>query len=178
MPSRDEEEPRPRRRDEDLDFEEDDRPRSRRKKKKAGGGLPGWALGLIIGGSAFLVLLIVGVIILIVVLNNRSPRQQLVGRWEPTAGNARFGPRGGPQSMILEFTSGNEVKISVTAGQPGMQNLNANLSGTYRWVDDRTIEMNIAFVPTTLFSVSISGDTLTMTPKNGVGGPESFRRVR
>jgi hypothetical protein len=51
-----------------------------------------------------------------------------------------------------------------------------NMSGTYRWLDDRTIEMQI-FGPPASFTVSFSGDVLTLTPHNG-GGSQSFRRVR
>ncbi len=158
------------RRDEEFYEDEDDRPRPRRKKKKAGGGMPGWALGLIIGGPILLVLLIVGGIVLFLILSGNAARQQLIGRWEVTN-------HPGLGTQVYEFTSDGRIKINTSVRQQGINVGGLDMSGTYRWVDNQTIEITLLGIPLP-HTVNRSGDTLTLTPQAPGSRATTLRRLR
>ena len=63
------------------DYYDDDLPRRTRRKRQTGSNT-GLIIGLIAGGVGLLIIIIV-VVVLIVVLNSSSPRQLIVGRWQP-----------------------------------------------------------------------------------------------
>lgn len=93
-------------------------------------------------------------------------RQLLVGRWQPVT-----------EGLTLEFTADGHY---IASGDPKSQ----ALKGTYRWIDQETIEVTMDFLPQKpgLLGISIDGDRLAIADPPAKHGkrvkPDQYRRIK
>jgi uncharacterized protein (TIGR03066 family) len=91
-----------------------------------------------------------------------KPKDLLVGKWTAV----QEGPGGQKLEVSVEFTP--DGKLSVSAGPIG-------LSGSYKWLDDKNIEVEVAGNKEKNEVVSVTGEKLTL--KDPKGKVETFTRV-
>jgi uncharacterized protein (TIGR03066 family) len=93
-----------------------------------------------------------------------KPKDLIVGKWEPAEKNA--------MTPTIEFTKDNKLKISVPQA-------NLTVEGTYKFVDDNNVEVEISFMGQTQkekLKVEVTKDSLTTTDSKGKN--DKFTRAK
>ncbi len=147
---------------EDAGDEDYDRPR-RRSVRGRGGSSTGLVIGLSIGGGVLLLGVIALVIVLAVKGGGSAKEKAIVGVWQPL---------NQPGFTRAEFTADGKIHVTL---------MNRVLSGTYRFLDDKTIEIEeptpFGQTVTTKGLVSITGDEMTIT-NSQIGTVVRYKRMR
>ena len=95
---------------------------------------------------------------------DEGPRQLLIGKWKPTA-------QQGNTESVIEFTRGGKLKM--TAEQ-------FNIDGSYKFIDDHHLELNIKFgndSQSVKLTVTVTRNEL-ITQEANSPRKEIFKRVR
>jgi uncharacterized protein (TIGR03066 family) len=107
--------------------------------------------------------LVLGCAILLVATAARAedkPKDLLVGKWE---GKEKLGEQ--EVKAVVEFTKDGKVKLTMSGG-----GMDVTLNGTYKVLDDKTLETSFEFMGQTMTdksSFKVTKDSLEITNKQG-----------